>query len=429
MRSTTAGMDRNDLYVAECFADGGTMLKRMQPVSKGRGHAILKRTSHITVILDVKKAEGESNMGQKVNPHGLRVGVIKGWDTQWYADKKEFSAYSQRGPLHPYLPEEEVLRGGGLASILIERAAGKIVVTVYTGRPGVLIGKAGSEIEVIKKDLVKLTKGKQVSINVTEVRKPDADAQLVAESVAAQLEKRFRFRRAMKQAIGRTMRAGVKGVKMQVSGRLDGREIAGCEHYHEGSIPLQTLRADIDYGFAEAHTTFGMIGVKCWIYKGEVLKAAKKAEGGRVMLIPKRVKRRKQHRPNMKGSAQKGNSSRTASTGSSRKSSGWIKSNQIEAARIAMTRFIKRGGKVWIDIFPHKPITRHPAEARMGSGKGGGRILGRGRQAGQSDVRNGGRERGRGTRGNAPCGAQAARQVQVRQESGAAEKTAEGGEV
>ena len=168
-----------------------------------------------------------------------------------------------------------------VSRILIERAAGRISVTIYTGRPGVLIGKAGSEIEVIKKDLAKLTKGKQIGINITEVRKPDADAQLVAESVAAQLEKRMAFRRALKQAIGRTMRAGVKGVKMQVSGRLDGREIAGCEHYHEGSIPLQTLRADIDYGFAEAHTTFGMIGVKCWIYKGEVLKAAKKAEGGR----------------------------------------------------------------------------------------------------------------------------------------------------
>ena len=218
-------------------------------------------------------------MGQKVNPHGLRVGVIKGWDTQWYADKKEFSAY---------LKEDYVIRtflkkkyyAAAISRILIERAAGKIVVTIYTGRPGVLIGKAGAEIEVIKKSLAKLTGGKQVSINVTEVRKVDADAQLVAESVAAQLEKRIAFRRAIKQAIGRTMRAGVKGVKMQVSGRLDGREIAGSEHYHDGSIPLQTLRADIDYGFAEAHTTFGMIGVKCWIYKGEVLKAAKKAEGG-----------------------------------------------------------------------------------------------------------------------------------------------------
>lgn len=219
-------------------------------------------------------------MGQKVNPHGLRVGVIKGWDTQWYADKKEFSAY---------LKEDYVIRtfikkkyyAAAISRILIERAAGRIVITIYTGRPGVLIGKAGAEIEVIKKDLGKLTKGKQIIINVTEVRKIDADAQLVAESVAAQLEKRMSYRRAVKQAIGKTMRAGVKGVKLQVGGRLDGREIAGSEHYHEGSIPLQTLRADIDYGFAEAHTTFGMIGVKCWIYKGEVLKSAKKTEGGK----------------------------------------------------------------------------------------------------------------------------------------------------
>ena len=210
-------------------------------------------------------------MGQKVNPHGLRVGVIKSWDTQWYADKKEFSAYLKEDhTIRTFLKKKYY--AAAISRILIERAAGRISVTVYTGRPGVLIGKAGSEIEVIKKDLAKLTKGKQIGINITEVRKPDADAQL---------EKRMAFRRALKQAIGRTMRAGVKGVKMQVSGRLDGREIAGCEHYHEGSIPLQTLRADIDYGFAEAHTTFGMIGVKCWIYKGEVLKAAKKAEGGR----------------------------------------------------------------------------------------------------------------------------------------------------
>ncbi len=218
-------------------------------------------------------------MGQKVNPHGLRVGVIKGWDTQWYADKKEFSAFLKEDhTIRTFLKKKYY--AAAVSKILIERAAGKIVVTIYTGRPGVLIGKAGAEIEVIKKDLAKLTNGKQVIINVTEVRKPDADAQLVAESVAAQLEKRMSFRRAMKQAIGKAMRSGVKGVKMMVGGRLDGAEISRSEHYHEGSIPLQTLRADIDYGFAEAHTTFGMLGVKCWIYKGEVLKSAKKAEGG-----------------------------------------------------------------------------------------------------------------------------------------------------
>jgi small subunit ribosomal protein S3 len=219
-------------------------------------------------------------MGQKVNPHGLRVGVIKGWDTQWYADKKEFSKY---------LKEDNVIRtflknkyyAAAISKITIERAASKIVVTIYTARPGVLIGQKGSEIEVIKKDLAKLTGGKSVIINVTEVRKPDLDAQLVAESVAQQLEKRMSFRRAMKQAIGRSVRAGAKGVKMMVSGRLDGAEIARSEQYHEGSIPLQTLRANIEYGFATAHTTFGAIGVKCWIYKGEVLgKVNKTIEGG-----------------------------------------------------------------------------------------------------------------------------------------------------
>ena len=217
-------------------------------------------------------------MGQKVNPHGLRVGVIKGWDTQWYADKKDFAKNLKEDyEIRNFIKKKYY--AAAISKILIERAANRIVVTVCTGKPGVLIGKAGAEIEVIKKDLAKLTNGKAVVINVTEVRKVDGDAQLVAESVAAQLEKRMSFRRAMKQAIGKAMRSGVKGVKMMVSGRLDGAEIARCEQYHEGSIPLQTLRADIDYGFAEAHTTFGMIGVKVWIYKGEVLRA-KAQEGG-----------------------------------------------------------------------------------------------------------------------------------------------------
>lgn len=217
-------------------------------------------------------------MGQKVNPHGLRVGVIKGWDTQWYADKKDFGKNLKEDyDIRKFIKDKYY--AAAISRIHIERAASRVVVTVYTGKPGVLIGKAGSEIEVIKKDLAKLTKGKNIVINVTEVRKPDADAQLVAENVAQMLEKRMSFRRAMKQAIGKAMRSGVKGVKMMVSGRLDGAEIARCEQYHEGSIPLQTLRADIDYGFAEAHTTFGMIGVKVWIYKGEILRA-KAQEGG-----------------------------------------------------------------------------------------------------------------------------------------------------
>lgn len=220
-------------------------------------------------------------MGQKVNPHGLRVGIIKDWDSHWFVDKKDFAAN---------IKEDNVIRNilkkkyyqAAISKIAIERAANKITVTIHTARPGVLIGKQGSEIEVIKKCVAKICKDKQISINVSEVKKPDSDAQLVAEGIAAQIEKRVSFRRAMKQAIGRTMRSGIKGVKVCVSGRLDGAEIARSESYHEGSIPLQTLRADIEYGFAEAHTTFGVIGIKCWIYKGEVIGAPKKktVEGG-----------------------------------------------------------------------------------------------------------------------------------------------------
>ena len=218
-------------------------------------------------------------MGQKVNPHGIRVGVIKDWDSRWYADKKNYGDnLVEDYNLRVFLKKKLYL--AGVDKIEIEKFANKIRLSIHAAKPGIVIGKGGSEVEVIKKELAKITNGKAVSINITEVRKPDCDAQLVAEGVAAQLEKRMSFRRCMKQAIGRSMRAGAKGIKMMVSGRLDGAEIARSESYHEGSIPLQTLRADIDYGFAEAHTTFGMIGVKCWIYKGEVIKTAKKSEGG-----------------------------------------------------------------------------------------------------------------------------------------------------
>lgn len=221
-------------------------------------------------------------MGQKVNPHGLRVGIISAWDTQWYADRKDFSKYiKEDSDIRIFLKKKYY--DAAISKITIIRAANKIEIGIYTGRPGVLIGKQGSEIEVIKKDLAKLTKGKVIVINVKKVEKIDCDAQLVAEAVAAQLEKRVSYRRAVKQQIAKVSKAGVKGVKITVSGRLDGREIAGTESYHDGSIPLQTIRADIDYGFAEAHTTFGVLGIKCWIYKGEVLDAAKRlilSEGG-----------------------------------------------------------------------------------------------------------------------------------------------------
>ena len=218
-------------------------------------------------------------MGQKVNPHGLRVGIIKNWDTQWYADKKDFGTYLKEDyEIRKYI--KSTYYASAISKIFIERAAGRIAIVIHTARPGVLIGKAGAEIEVMKKNLSKITKGKQVAVNIIEVQRPDGDAQLVAESIAAQLEKRASFRRCMKQAITKAMRVGVKGIKVMVSGRLDGAEIARCEQYHDGSIPLQTLRADIDYGFATAHTTFGAIGVKVWVYKGEVLGEAKRTEGG-----------------------------------------------------------------------------------------------------------------------------------------------------
>ena len=221
-------------------------------------------------------------MGQKVNPHGLRVGIITPWDTQWYADKKNFALHlKEDNDIRIFIKKKYY--DAAISKITIVRAANKVEIGIYTGRPGVLIGKAGSEIEVIKKDLAKLTNGKVIIINVNKVEKIDQDAQLVAEAVASQLEKRVSYRRAIKQQLSKVSKTGVKGVKITVSGRLDGREIAGSESYHEGSIPLQTLRANIDYGFAEAHTTFGVLGVKCWIYKGEVLSGSKKliiSDGG-----------------------------------------------------------------------------------------------------------------------------------------------------
>ncbi len=219
-------------------------------------------------------------MGQKVNPHGLRVGIIKGWDTQWYSGKKDFGANLKEDyNIREFL--KKTYFNASISRITLDRVAQKIIINIFTSRPAVLIGRNGAGAEQIKKEVGKLAGEKTVVINIKEVRKPDADAQLLAESIAAQLVKRISFRRAMKQAIGKAMRSGVKGVKVMVSGRLDGAEIARSEHYHEGSIPLQTLRADIDYGFAEAHTTYGVLGIKCWIYNGEVLgKQVLHREGG-----------------------------------------------------------------------------------------------------------------------------------------------------
>lgn len=216
-------------------------------------------------------------MGQKVNPHGIRVGVIKDWSSTWYADSDFADNLVEDYNIRKYLKKK--LFQAGVSDITIERASNKVRVKVYTSKPGVVIGKGGADVEVTKKELQKMT-GKNVTVDVEEIKKPDKDAQLVAENIAAQLENRVSFRRAMKSCMGRTMKSGALGIKASVSGRLGGADMARSETYSDGTIPLQTLRADIDYGFAEADTTYGKLGVKVWIYKGEILPTKEEKEGG-----------------------------------------------------------------------------------------------------------------------------------------------------
>ena len=218
-------------------------------------------------------------MGQKMHPHGLRVGVIKDWNSKWYADSKNFSDYLvEDHKIREYVKKK--LFVSGISKIEIERTPKFVKVNVYTAKPGLVIGKGGNYAETLKNELVKMI-NKDVNLNIVEVKNIDTDAQLVAENIANQLERRISFRRAMKQCMQKSMKAGALGIKTAVSGRLGGADMARTEFYKEGTIPLQTLRADIDYGFAEADTTYGKIGVKVWIYKGEVLPTKKEAEGGR----------------------------------------------------------------------------------------------------------------------------------------------------
>ena len=213
-------------------------------------------------------------MGQKVNPHGIRLGIVKDWDARWYADKDFAQNLHEDIKIRDYLKSS--LQTAGVPRVETERSKNRLKLTIHTAKPGMVIGRGGSGIEQIKEGLKNLTE-KRVDINIAEIKQPDLDATLVAENIAAQLERRIAFRRAMKQAVGRTMRLGAKGIKIAVSGRLGGAEIARRESYREGSIPLHTLRADIDYGTAEAHTTYGRIGIKVWIFKGEVLPDKKQA--------------------------------------------------------------------------------------------------------------------------------------------------------
>ena len=254
-------------------------------------------------------------MGQKVNPHGLRVGVIKDWDSRWYAsDEKVGDLIVEDQKIRKYL--KKTLYGAGVPKIEIERSADTVTIYLHCARPGVVIGKGGEQIEQYRLAVEKMI-GKKVKLNIVEVKNPDMDAQLVAENIAQQLEKRISHRRAMKNAKARAMRAGAKGIKTCCSGRLGGREIAGVEHYHEGTIPLQTIRADIEYGFAEAATTFGRIGVKVWIYKGEVLSQTLRTTP-RTMDTSKPYQERRERRPRRDGDRRQGGFNRGGQGGFNR---------------------------------------------------------------------------------------------------------------
>ena len=254
-------------------------------------------------------------MGQKVNPHGLRVGVIKDWDSRWYAsDEKVGDLIVEDQKIRKYL--KKTLYGAGVPKIEIERSAETVTIYLHCARPGVVIGKGGEQIEQYRLAVEQMI-GKKVKLNIVEVRNPDMNAQLVAENIAQQLEKRISHRRAMKNAMARAMRAGAKGIKCCCSGRLGGREIAGVEHYHEGTIPLQTIRADIEYGFAEAATTFGRIGVKVWIYKGEVLSQTLRTTP-RTMDTSKPYQERRERRPRRDGDRRQGGFNRGGQGGFNR---------------------------------------------------------------------------------------------------------------
>jgi len=282
-------------------------------------------------------------MGQKVNPIGLRIGIIEDWKSRWFAGKEYTQYLGEDIKIREHISKR--LARAGISKVEIERTGDRIKVDIFTARPGIVIGKGGSEVDVLRADIEEITQ-KQTQINIQEVKKPELDANLVAQNIAEQLEARVSFRRAMKKAVTSALRSGAQGVRVSCAGRLGGAEMARREWYREGRVPLHTLRANVDYGFAEAYTTFGRIGVKVWVYKGDVLPAEKEKE---ISAETEKKEFPKEQKP---------------------VEAEVSENRQIEAARVAMTRYIKRGGKVWINIFPDKPVTEKPAETRMGSGKG-----------------------------------------------------------
>ena len=292
-------------------------------------------------------------MGQKVNPHGLRVGVIKDWDSRWYAsEEKVGDLIVEDQKIRKYL--KKTLYGAGVPKIEIERSNDIVTIYLHCARPGVVIGKGGEQIEQYRLAVEKMI-GKKVKLNIVEVRNPDMDAQLVAENIAQQLKKRISFRRAMKNAMARAMRAGAKGIKVCCSGRLGGREIAGVEHYHEGTIPLQTIRADIEYGFAEAATTFGRIGVKVWIYKGEVLSQTLRTTP-RTMDTSKPYQERRERRPRRDGD-------RRGGFGGDRRNGGFNRDRQ--------GGFNRQGGAERRPQGGFRPNTNRPAAPAAPAKEGG----------------------------------------------------------
>lgn len=292
-------------------------------------------------------------MGQKVNPHGLRVGVIKDWDSRWYAsEEKVGDLIVEDQKIRKYL--KKTLYGAGVPKIEIERSNDIVTIYLHCARPGVVIGKGGEQIEQYRLAVEKMI-GKKVKLNIVEVRNPDMNAQLVAENIAQQLEKRISHRRAMKNSMARAMRAGAKGIKCCCSGRLGGREIAGVEHYHEGTIPLQTIRADIEYGFAEAATTFGRIGVKVWIYKGEVLSQTLRTTP-RTMDTSKPYQERRERRPRRDGD-------RRGGFGGDRRNGGFNRDRQ--------GGFNRQGGAERRPQGGFRPNTNRPAAPAAPAKEGG----------------------------------------------------------
>ena len=308
-------------------------------------------------------------MGHKVHPEGMRVGYIHDWKSNWF-NEKHFSDYLIEDiQIRNHITNK--LAHAGLSDITIRKDAGEVEVNIHTARPGIVIGKSGSEVDALRRDLHRMT-GKGIKVNILEIKRPELDAKLVAQSIAEQLVNRVAFRRAMKRALTSAMRSGAKGCKIQVGGRLGGAEMARTEMYSDGRVPLHTLRADIDYGFYEARTTFGRIGVKCWINRGEVMPAGYAGEALTSLDEPKGGPGQDDRggRGRMGGLSRAQPNVEFGEFGLKTLECGWLTNRQIEAARIAMTRKIKRGGKVWINVYPDKPVTKKPAETRMGSGKG-----------------------------------------------------------